>query len=64
MINPPQACIMAVASTRPVVTADHTTQQLMTVTLSCDRRVVDDALASRWLEVFQANVENPEMLLL
>ena len=64
VINPPQACIMAVGGTRPVLTADETIQSLMTVTLSCDRRMVDDELASRWLEAFKGNIENPSRLLL
>ena len=64
VINPPQACIMAVGGTRPVLTADETIQSLMTVTLSCDRRMVDDELASRWLEAFKGNIDNPSRLLL
>jgi len=64
VINPPQACIMAVGGTRPVVTAEETIQSVMTVTLSCDRRMVDDELAARWLEAFKANIENPARLLL
>jgi len=64
VINPPQACIMAVGGTRPVLTADETIHSVMTVTLSCDRRMVDDELAARWLDAFKANIENPSRLLL
>lgn len=64
VINPPQACIMAVGGTRPVLTADDKIQSVMTVTLSCDRRMIDDELASRWLETFKLNIENPSRLLL
>lgn len=64
MINPPQACIMAVGGTRPVLTADDKIQSVMTVTLSCDRRMIDDELAARWLETFKLNIENPSRLLL
>jgi len=64
VINPPQACIMAVGGTRPILTADETIQSVMTVTLSCDRRMVDDELAARWLDAFKANIENPSKLLL
>ncbi|XP_052400463.1 pyruvate dehydrogenase protein X component, mitochondrial isoform X1 [Carassius gibelio] len=68
VINPPQACILAVGGTRtelrlapqdpdgPVL---HT-QQLMTVTLSSDGRLVDDELASRFLERFRTNLEQPQ----
>lgn len=64
VINPPQACIMAVGGTRPVLTADGKVQSVMTVTLSCDRRMIDDELAARWLETFKLNIENPSRLLL
>lgn len=64
VINPPQACIMAVGGTRPVLTADDKIQNVMTVTLSCDRRMIDDELAARWLETFKLNIENPSRLLL
>lgn len=64
VINPPQACIMAVGGTRPVLTANETIESVMTVTLSCDRRMVDDELAARWLDAFKANIENPSRLLL
>ncbi|KAL9981915.1 hypothetical protein ACROYT_G010679 [Oculina patagonica] len=63
VINPPQACIMAVGGSRPVLTADETIQSIMTVTLSCDRRMVDDELAARWLDAFKSNIENPSRLL-
>uniref|UniRef100_A0A673GB43 Dihydrolipoamide acetyltransferase component of pyruvate dehydrogenase complex n=1 Tax=Sinocyclocheilus rhinocerous TaxID=307959 RepID=A0A673GB43_9TELE len=68
VINPPQACILAVGGTRaelrlapqnpdgPVLR----TQQLMTVTLSSDGRLVDDELASRFLEKFRTNLEQPQ----
>ena len=64
VINPPQACIMAVGGTRPVLTADDKIRSVMTVTLSCDRRMIDDELAARWLETFKLNMENPSRLLL
>ena len=64
VINPPQACIMAVGGTHPVLTAEEEIQSVMTVTLSCDRRMVDDELAARWLENFKKNIESPSRLLL
>ncbi|XP_044292564.1 pyruvate dehydrogenase protein X component, mitochondrial isoform X1 [Varanus komodoensis] len=70
VINPPQACILAVGQARVelgiVVDQDGNEklqqQQLMTVTLSSDGRVVDDELASKFLENFKANLENPVRL--
>ncbi|XP_042330931.1 pyruvate dehydrogenase protein X component, mitochondrial [Sceloporus undulatus] len=72
VINPPQACILAVGGARPelalVVDEEGNEklhqQQLMTITLSSDGRVVDDELASRFLERLKANLENPASLAL
>ncbi|XP_004627106.1 pyruvate dehydrogenase protein X component, mitochondrial [Octodon degus] len=70
VINPPQACILAVGRFRPVLklTEDEEgnprlqQRQLITVTMSSDSRVVDDQLATRFLESFKANLENPVRL--
>uniref|UniRef100_A0A8D0LCZ4 Dihydrolipoamide acetyltransferase component of pyruvate dehydrogenase complex n=1 Tax=Sphenodon punctatus TaxID=8508 RepID=A0A8D0LCZ4_SPHPU len=72
VINPPQACILAVGQTRPelkVVVDEEGNeklrqQQLMTVTLSSDGRVVDDELASKFLQTLKANLENQMRLAL
>ena len=55
---------MAVGGTHPVLTTEEEIQSVMTVTLSCDRRMVDDELAARWLQNFKKNIENPSRLLL
>lgn len=63
VINPPQACILAVGGTRAELRLSDgllQTQQLMTVTLSSDGRLVDDELASRFLERFRSNLERPQ----
>lgn len=36
----------------------------MSVTLSCDHRVVDGATGARWLSVYKKFMENPETMLL
>uniref|UniRef100_A0A8C9HVR1 Dihydrolipoamide acetyltransferase component of pyruvate dehydrogenase complex n=1 Tax=Piliocolobus tephrosceles TaxID=591936 RepID=A0A8C9HVR1_9PRIM len=67
VINPPQACILAVGRFRPVLkftedeegNAKLQQRQLITVTMSSDSRVVDDELATRFLKSFKANLENP-----
>ncbi|NXO56129.1 ODPX protein, partial [Aramus guarauna] len=72
VINPPQACILAVGRARPelkIVEDEEGNEklkqhQLMTVTLSSDGRVVDDELASKFLETLKANIENPIQLAL
>ncbi|XP_025069516.1 pyruvate dehydrogenase protein X component, mitochondrial isoform X2 [Alligator sinensis] len=72
VINPPQACILAVGRARPelkIVEDEEGNEklqqhQLMTMTLSSDGRVVDDELASKFLEALKANMENPMRLAL
>jgi len=63
IINPPQSTILAVGAgqRRPVESGFAT---LMTVTLSCDHRVVDGALGAQLLAAFKAVIENPVALLI
>ena len=67
VINPPQSMILAVgmAEKRPVIVNDEVLiSEVMTVTLSCDHRVVDGALGAKWLKVFKSLIENPSLMLL
>ncbi|TNN87842.1 Pyruvate dehydrogenase protein X component, mitochondrial [Liparis tanakae] len=69
VINPPQACILAIGTSRSELRLcedDQTlsTRQLMTVTLSSDGRLVDDELASRFLDKFRGNLEKPQRMAL
>jgi pyruvate dehydrogenase E2 component (dihydrolipoamide acetyltransferase) len=70
VINPPQACILAVGGgiQRVVAPAAGTTQPrivtTMTVQLSSDRRVVDEATAAQFLQVFQYYLSNPKLIVL
>uniref|UniRef100_A0A672FPP0 Dihydrolipoamide acetyltransferase component of pyruvate dehydrogenase complex n=1 Tax=Salarias fasciatus TaxID=181472 RepID=A0A672FPP0_SALFA len=69
VINPPQACILAVGTSRSELQLCEDqqtlrTQQLMTVTLSSDGRLVDDQLASQFLDKFRANLEQPQRMAL
>jgi pyruvate dehydrogenase E2 component (dihydrolipoamide acetyltransferase) len=62
VVNPPQAAILAVGTIRavPVVrNGEIVPGHLMTVTLSCDHRAVDGALAGRFLEALKPLVEQP-----
>ena len=66
IINPPQCGILAVGAARkmPVVVNDEiVVGTVMTVTLSADHRVMDGALAARWLAAFVARVESPGSIL-
>ena len=67
VINPPQGAILAVGSgeKRPIVLNDQLTiANIMTVTLSCDHRVVDGAVGAQFLSVFKDFIENPSLMLL
>jgi pyruvate dehydrogenase E2 component (dihydrolipoamide acetyltransferase) len=66
IINPPQAGILAVGAARQapvVVDGALEVGTVMTVTLSADHRVLDGALAARWLAAFVARIENPVSIL-
>jgi pyruvate dehydrogenase E2 component (dihydrolipoamide acetyltransferase) len=63
IINPPHATILAVGATRraPIEMADGSVKFIsqLTVTLSCDHRVVDGALGAELLAEFKKFVESP-----
>jgi pyruvate dehydrogenase E2 component (dihydrolipoamide acetyltransferase) len=67
IINPPHATILAVGASRraPVEAADGSVKFVsqMTVTLSCDHRVVDGALGAELLAAFKGFVETPVTVL-
>ena len=67
VINPPQGCILAVGSgeKRPIILNDEISiATIMTVTLSCDHRVVDGAVGAEFLSEFKNFIENPSLMLL
>ncbi|MCW8306920.1 pyruvate dehydrogenase complex dihydrolipoamide acetyltransferase [Acidiphilium sp. PA] len=67
IINPPQGAILAVGAgeKRPVVRGSELAiATVMTVTLSCDHRVVDGAVGAEFLAAFKAIVEAPLSLML
>ncbi|XP_046672330.1 dihydrolipoyllysine-residue acetyltransferase component of pyruvate dehydrogenase complex, mitochondrial [Homalodisca vitripennis] len=69
IINPPQACILAVGSVQKRIIPDKTSPtgkaaDFMAVTLSCDHRVVDGAVGAQWLAAFRSLLEQPETMLL
>ena len=62
IINPPQGAILSVGAgeARAVVRDGQVIiRTLMTVTLTCDHRVIDGAIGARWLAAFRALVEDP-----
>jgi pyruvate dehydrogenase E2 component (dihydrolipoyllysine-residue acetyltransferase) len=67
VIIPPQAAILAVGTIRetPVVRDGAVVPgRLMTVTVSCDHRIVDGVLAGRFLRELKSLLENPLALVL
>jgi pyruvate dehydrogenase E2 component (dihydrolipoamide acetyltransferase) len=62
IINPPQGAILSVGvgERRPVVKGEAVAiATIMSVTLTCDHRVVDGAIGARWLAAFKGLIENP-----
>ncbi|CCG40255.1 2-oxo acid dehydrogenase subunit E2 [Magnetospirillum molischianum] len=67
IINPPQACILAVGSAdpRPIVKAGAlAVATVMSVTLSVDHRTVDGATAARFLATTKSMLEDPLRMML
>ena len=67
VINPPQGCILAIGAgeQRAIVTNNQISiATMMTVTLSCDHRVVDGAVGAEYLSKFKEFIENPSLMLL
>jgi pyruvate dehydrogenase E2 component (dihydrolipoamide acetyltransferase) len=67
VINPPHAGILAVGAgvEKPVIANGKVeVATVMTVTMSCDHRVIDGATGARFLQVFKLFVEDPAAMLL
>ena len=68
IINPPQACILAVGGTEKKVVVGGegapAVANMMRVTMSCDHRVVDGAVGAQWLQHFKKFMETPQAMLL
>lgn len=66
IINPPDACILAVGAAKETVVVENGQMKVanvMKVTLSCDHRVVDGAVGSAFLKTLKELLENPVKLL-
>ncbi|MDE3268739.1 MAG: dihydrolipoamide acetyltransferase family protein [Pseudomonadota bacterium] len=63
IINPPQAAILAVGAVRDQLALGQggqlSVRKEMTLTLSCDHRVVDGAMGARFLATLAGNLELP-----
>ena len=67
IVNPPDACILAVGAIRPELALEDgelVEKQMMKLTLSCDHRVVDGAVGAAFLATLKGPLENPVSMLL
>jgi pyruvate dehydrogenase E2 component (dihydrolipoamide acetyltransferase) len=67
IINPPEGGILAVGAVLdvPVVKDGQVVAgKRMSVSMSCDHRVIDGALGAKWLQAFAELIEHPESLAL
>jgi pyruvate dehydrogenase E2 component (dihydrolipoamide acetyltransferase) len=67
ILNPPEAGILAIGAVRDVPVVDHdqvVPGKRMTVTMSCDHRVIDGATGAVWLQALAELIEQPESLAL
>lgn len=66
IINPPDACILAVGGIKETVIVKNgqfVASNVMKVTLSCDHRVVDGAVGSAFLQTLKGLLEDPVRIL-
>ena len=66
IINPPDACILAVGGVKEtvgIVNGEIAKTNVMKVTLSCDHRVVDGVVGSKFLNSFKELLEEPVKML-
>lgn len=67
IINPPEAAIIAVGGANPsavVREGEIVVRNMMSVTMSCDHRVVDGATGAKFLQTFKQYLENPVLMLM
>lgn len=67
ILNPPEAGILAVGGVRDAAVVQGgqvVAGKRMTVSMSCDHRVIDGALGAKWLAAFADLIEHPESLAL
>jgi pyruvate dehydrogenase E2 component (dihydrolipoamide acetyltransferase) len=65
IVNPPQSCIMAVGAGEERVVVKNGQMQIANVvslTISCDHRVVDGAVGAEFLAAFKAYIEEPILM--
>jgi len=67
IINPPEAGIFAIGAAKPtpvVRDGEIVVRNIMSVTMSCDHRVIDGATGAKFLQTFKQMLENPILMLM
>jgi len=67
IINPPEGAILAVGATGDRVVVENgevTMKKMMSLTLSCDHRVVDGAIGAEFLAALKKHLETPASVLI
>jgi pyruvate dehydrogenase E2 component (dihydrolipoamide acetyltransferase) len=68
IINPPQGFILAIGALKKIAIVDDCDQlkvgHQMSITMSCDHRVIDGALGAEYLKELRRLLENPTLLLI
>jgi pyruvate dehydrogenase E2 component (dihydrolipoamide acetyltransferase) len=67
IINPPEAGIFAIGAATPtpvVRNGEIVVKNIMSVTMSCDHRVIDGATGAKFLQTFKQMLENPILMLM
>jgi pyruvate dehydrogenase E2 component (dihydrolipoamide acetyltransferase) len=67
IINPPEGGILAIGAVVDAAVVQNgqvVAGKRMTVSMSCDHRVIDGALGAKWLQAFADLIEKPESLAL
>ncbi len=67
IINPPEAAIFAIGAAKPTAVVENgeiVVRNIMSVTMSCDHRVIDGATGAKFLQTFKQMLENPILMLM
>ena len=67
IINPPEAAIFAIGAAKPTAVVENgeiVVRNVMSVTMSCDHRVIDGATGAKFLQTFKQMLENPILMLM
>jgi len=67
IVNPPEGAILAVGATQERAVADNgavVVKKMMTLTLSCDHRVVDGAVGAEFMAALKKHIECPAGVLI